>query len=252
MVVDSYKADLEVKARTKQPAQKLVLIGEAHRDISDFDPRWFTSKESFYRLPPRSLPQIDRVQLLAVKVTEDAFEKAGISPARLNSEKVCVVSASTIGLDILEHMSMRISLDSLSESALADRSKGKFKPEDLESLAKTFLKMKEAYDPVTEDSGPGILNNVIAGRVCNAFNFKGKNLNIDCDTASIAAAVDVIETDLQFDPHDIFVLIGVHEDVSKADRRILRKQVSCYILTAASNAKAEMLPVEKVISLSRG
>src|SRR5690606_16790472 len=93
LVVARYIEKMEVKPHTPPTSQQLVLIGEAHRDMDDFDPRWFTSKDSFYRLPPRSLPQIDRVQLLAVKTTEDAFEKLGISVARLNSEKVCVISA---------------------------------------------------------------------------------------------------------------------------------------------------------------
>lgn len=252
LVIDSYNPNMEVKADVLPGAQKLVLVGEAHRDINDFDPRWFTSKESFYRLPPRSLPQIDRVQLLAVKTTEDAFNNMGLSVSRLNPEKVSVISASTIGLDILESMAMRISLDSMAESAMADRAKGQFQPMDLENLSKRFLEVKAEYDPVTEDSGPGILNNVIAGRVCNAFNFKGKNLNIDCDTASIAAAVEVIETDMQFNPGEIFVLIGVHEEVSPQDRRILRKKVSCYLLTSDSNAKSEMLPIQKILSISRG
>ncbi len=252
LVLDSYKEHIPLKETTPPSPQQLVLVGEAHRDMDDFDPRWFTSKDSFYRLPPRSLPQIDRVQLLAVKTTEDALAAAGISLARLNPESVSVVSASTIGLDILEHMSMRISLDSMSESALADRSKGQFAAEDLESLSETFLKLKSEYDPVTEDSGPGILNNVIAGRVCNAFNFKGKNLNIDCDTASIAAAIDMIETDARFSPHELFVLIGVHEDVSVENRRIQRKRVSCYLLTTAAHAKAQMLPIAKTLTLSRG
>jgi acyl transferase domain-containing protein len=252
LVVDSYKEKIEMKTPTPLPKQTLVLVGQAHRDMDDFDPKWFTSKESFYRLPPRSLPQIDRVQLLAVKTTEDALENAGLSLTRLNPERVAVISASTIGLDILQHMSMRISLDSMAESALSDRTKGQFKPEDLETLAKTFLKIKDEYDPVTEDSGPGILNNVIAGRVCNAFNFRGKNLNIDCDTASIAAALDMIETDAQTSPDDIYVLIGVHEDVSATDRRIVRKRVSCYLLTTAANARAEMFPIEKSLTFTRG
>lgn len=252
LVVDSYLENIEVKPNAPPSRQQLVLVGEAHRDIEDFDPRWFTSKESFYRLPPRSLPQIDRVQLLAVKTTEDVFEKLGISVSRLNPEKVCVISASTIGLDILEHMSMRISLDSIAESALADRDNTEFEPASLENLAKKFLEFKQEFDPVTEDSGPGILNNVIAGRVCNAFNFKGKNLNVDCDVASIAAAVDFIETDVQFNPDEIFVLIGVHEEVDKVDRRIKRKKVSCYLLTTAKNAKTEMLPIQKTLKIARG
>ncbi|MNT85030.1 hypothetical protein D3C72_2251440 [compost metagenome] len=62
----------------------------------------------------------------------------------------------------------------------------------------------------------------------------------------------MIETDLQFSPDELYVLIGVHEDVSSEKRRIQRKKVSCYLLTSAANAKAEMLPIEKTLSIARG
>lgn len=250
MVVDSYREDIEVKPSQAVTLQPMALVGSARLELKDFDPQWFTSKDSFYRLPPKSLPQIDKVQLLAVKATELALKSAGIATSRLNSEKVAVISASTIGLEILEQMSMRISLDSMAESAMVDKTKGEFQAEDLEALAKVFLQLKEEYDPVTEDSGPGILNNVIAGRVCNAFNFKGRNLNIDCDQASIAATFDMVQTELSFESDSLYIVIGVEESVSVEARRIRRQSVTAYLLTSPANAKAEMFPVQNIIEVS--
>ena len=43
--------------------------------------------------------------------------------------------------------------------------------------------------PITEDSAPGVLPNIIAGRLANVYDFHGPSFTVDAACASVLAAV---------------------------------------------------------------
>jgi acyl transferase domain-containing protein len=251
LVVDNFPAGSPVRSDARKPLaqrREMVLLGEATLGIEEFDAQWFLDKSSIYRLPPKSIKKIDRTQLLAIKTVERAMEKAGLSFDRLNRESISVISASTEGLDIIDQMANRMTMDCLIGDAMVDLESGKGVADELKEFIRILEILKLEYDPLSEDSGPGILNNVIAGRVCNAFNLKGPNYNIDHDQASISCALSVIQTEIDLGLDQLTILIGVHEKVEPESYKIRRSAVSCYLLSSLDFAKQEMLQVQRVYS----
>ena len=50
--------------------------------------------------------------------------------------------------------------------------------------------VRNRFPDITEDTMPGELGNIIAGRVANLFDFHGPNFIVDAACASALAAVD--------------------------------------------------------------
>ena len=93
----------------------------------------------------------------------------------------------------------------------------------------------------------GVLNNVIAGRVCNLFDFHGKSYNIDKDIGSEDAALTAIYGELQMNPEQIFILISVNETLEENKWKPERRSIKTRVLTTASFAKDyEMNPIQEV------
>jgi acyl transferase domain-containing protein len=43
--------------------------------------------------------------------------------------------------------------------------------------------------PISEDTAPGVLPNIIAGRIANVYDFHGPSFTVDAACASVLAAV---------------------------------------------------------------
>jgi acyl transferase domain-containing protein len=230
----------------KAPSRNLlnvpVLLGSHTIAFSDFEPSWFTSKDAFYKIPPKSIRYIDKAQLIAVKATEFLLsDKLNINFTDEQKDLVQVISASSLGLDVLEHLIVRISLDTIIETLKIEDQKF--------NLSENISGIKHSYIPVTEESGPGILNNVIAGRVCNAFNFRGRNFNIDCDQASTAAAFQLLTSDIQLGLSEFVILIGVNENIDQKDCRVIRKSLTAYAICSQKFAQNNFLKIEAEIKV---
>lgn len=256
LVVEEYvkkmKPEINSPEALKEKEPKgIAILGESFISLADFNPDYFTGKESIYRVPPKSIKDIDKCQLLAVKATAEAFRNANINLELIDKDNVMVISASSTGLPIVNNMVMRIAYDTFCEMLQKELNEiREFNEDAIKSLLDDFKKLKQKHTPVTEDSGPGVLNNVIAGRVCNAFNFKGKSFNVDCDVASISSAFDVINTEIQWeDDKKIFVMIGIHETVNAEEMNVERYGIHCVICTSVENANEQMMKIQKVIEV---
>ena len=102
---------------------------------------------------------------------------------------------------------------------------------------------KEHHPPIGEDSAPGSLNNVIAGRVAHHFDFTGVSFNVDADLASFPAALRMAEL-LLSDRDGLVVLLAVEEHYDPARFRIERPSVTCWLLASLAYAKRYDLPIE--------
>jgi acyl transferase domain-containing protein len=68
--------------------------------------------------------------------------------------------------------------------------------------------MRSVMPPLTEDSFPGTLGNVAAGRVANRFDLGGPNFAVDAACASSLAALDVSVQDLRHGTSDLMLVGG--------------------------------------------
>ena len=224
--------------------EKVYLISEAEVAIEDFDPSWFTSLESVYRLPPQSIPYIDRSQLLAVKASELAMAKANIKLDIVPNDEVIVISASTLGLEILQPQTARLQSTMLIELIAKNGKSG-----EMAELIKLIGNYREQFIPFNKDSVVGTLNNVIAGRVCNAFDFRGKSFNIEARNKVNDLALRLAMLELSSKHAPLVFLITGDEEIDHKEFRVRRKKIKCQILCNHSYAEKNFVKPKGVLNL---
>ncbi|MES4908679.1 MULTISPECIES: SDR family NAD(P)-dependent oxidoreductase [unclassified Streptomyces] len=137
-----------------------------------------------YGIPPASLGSIEPVQLLALEAARRALEDAGYQAGpgerggpgsaggrAFDRSRTSVVFGAEAGSDLSNAQTLRAVLPSYFGTV----------PEGL----------AEQLPELTEDSFPGMLANVIAGRIANRLDLGGANYTVDAACASSLAAVDV-------------------------------------------------------------
>ncbi len=233
LVLDEYNKDFDLISKYEKKDDSIVVIAKSYIPKEMFDPK--RTKE-LYRVPPKSLSQIDKFQLLAITAVKTALENSNIKIDDLDTKNVSVFSAGCTGLGKNNELSERLAFVALVDSL-------ERRPIKNQKLIDMITKLKNEYPIVTEDTGPGILNNVIAGRVCNAFDFQGKNFSVDAEMASLGFALDIAKTELEFNPSPI-VIIALDEKFCDEDYSIHRSGVNCIILTTRSYALEKHLPIK--------
>ncbi|MEV6756744.1 beta-ketoacyl synthase N-terminal-like domain-containing protein [Streptomyces sp. NPDC051214] len=134
-------------------------------------------------MPPQSLPATDSAHLLSLLVAEQVLRDAcGGQLEGLDRDTVSVILGVTGYLPLAVHMAMRtarpIWLKAFREAGLA------------ESRAQELCgRILEHMVPWQEDTFPGLLPNVTAGRIANRFDLHGANHTTDAACASSFAAL---------------------------------------------------------------
>ncbi|GHT78418.1 hypothetical protein FACS1894104_1570 [Actinomycetota bacterium] len=142
-----------------------------------------------FGITPQSLAAIEPVQLLSLLVTKRAFEDAGFD------------DLSTVDLD---DTSVIFGVQGAGELSAGYGSRP--------GLRKLFGGLPDKLDDIlptlTEDSFPGILSNVVAGRISNRLNTGGRNFTVDAACASSLAALDIAVGELTSNQANMVVLGG--------------------------------------------
>ncbi len=179
---------------------------------------------------------MDKIQLLAVASVADALDRANIDADSLEKEQVAVIAASSLGLQAARDLEERVRYAEFKD-ALSFLDAG--------SLDRMLL-YKDRFPIVTEDTGHGVLNNVVAGRVCNAFDLKGKNFNVDANWVSSPAALGIAVREIK--AHGgMIIVVSCDEKLNETKTSIAWKGVSCMILAPLSLAKENKYPIESLI-----
>ncbi|MBV9162963.1 MAG: SDR family oxidoreductase [Pseudonocardiales bacterium] len=124
-----------------------------------------------YGIPPAALASIEPVQLLALEVAARALRDAGYAQRAFDREHTSVIFGAEAGADLASAYGFR---------SLYPAYHRTLPPELDEQLPK-----------LTEDSFPGVLANVIAGRIANRLDLGGANYTVDAACASALAAIDL-------------------------------------------------------------
>ena len=74
--------------------------------------------------------------------------------------------------------------------------------------------MQGRFPAITEDTMPGELANIIAGRIANLFDFHGPNFIVDAACASAMAAIDAAVEGLETGDFDAVITGGVDANMS--------------------------------------
>ncbi|MFD5425656.1 SDR family NAD(P)-dependent oxidoreductase [Streptomyces sp. NPDC127084] len=143
-----------------------------------------------YGIPPASLGSIEPVQLLALEAARRALEDAGLGPDGRDFDRMRtgVVFGAEPGSDLSNAATLRAVLPSY----YGDVPKG----------------LEGQLPALTEDSFPGMLSNVISGRIANRLDLGGPNFTVDAACASSLAAVDVACKELVAGTSDVMLCGG--------------------------------------------
>src|SRR5512136_604043 len=167
----------------------------------DFNPMEFG-------LPPNILEVTDVSQLLALVVARDALADAGYGPERqFDRERTGVILGVAGAQKLVSSLASRLQYPIWRKVLLSSG----LSETDADAIVE---KIKLAYVPWEENSFPGLLDNVIAGRIANRFDLGGLNAVVDAACASSLAAVQMAADQLSQGRCDMMISGGVDTDNS--------------------------------------
>nr|WP_163655230.1 type I polyketide synthase [Listeria sp. PSOL-1] len=165
------------------------------KDTDHVVSKWggFLGKNDFdaleFGITPQSLAAIEPVQLLSLVVTKRALEDAGYTNLdEDNFEETSVIFGAQGAGELATSYGSRAGLQQL--------------------LGELPEEAKEILPRLTEDSFPGVLSNVIAGRISNRLNTGGRNFTVDAACASSLAALDIALSELTTEKANMVILGG--------------------------------------------
>lgn len=141
-----------------------------------------------YGIPPQSLAAIEPAQLLSLEVARRALADSGYGEeGRFDPEKTSVIFGAEAGTDLSNAYAFRNTFAQYC---------GELPPQ-----------LAAALPDLTEDSFPGVLANVIAGRIANRLGLRGVNYSVDAACASSLTAIEAAVKELRSGNSDL-VLAG--------------------------------------------
>jgi acyl transferase domain-containing protein/NAD(P)H-dependent flavin oxidoreductase YrpB (nitropropane dioxygenase family)/NAD(P)-dependent dehydrogenase (short-subunit alcohol dehydrogenase family)/acyl carrier protein len=151
-----------------------------------------------YGITPKSIPNIEPLQLLLLEAVNQALGDAGYLDRPYNRERTCAILGVGGG-----GMPLSVAYGFRACMPLMDTIPG------VPIKSSQVVELGEGILPEwTEDSFPGILLNVAAGRVSNRFNLGGPNMAIDAACGSSLAALYAGVRELCDGTSDVAVVMG--------------------------------------------
>ena len=156
-----------------------------------------------FGIPPSNLQATDTSQLLALIAAKRALEKAGYGGDKeFNRDKTGVIIGVTGTQELVIPLGARLGYP-VWRKALENSGVDHDKTEEV------IKRISESYLPWQENSFPGLLGNVVAGRICNRLNLGGTNCVVDAACASSMAALNMAVMELVSGKSDMVVTGGV-------------------------------------------
>jgi len=195
-------------------------VPETHwlsEDFFDIDPKkpdhvyckrgGFISPVSFdpteFGIPPSSLEATDTSQLLGLIVTQKALENSGYGAGEnFNRDRTSVILGVTGTQELVIPLGARLG-HPIWRRALQDSGITPAKTEEV------IQKISDSYVSWQENSFPGLLGNVVAGRICNRFDFGGTNCVVDAACASSMSAIHLAIIELISGRSDMVITGGI-------------------------------------------
>jgi malonyl CoA-acyl carrier protein transacylase len=200
---DRWDAGLFFDEDKKTPDKTYSKIGAFVRDF-EFDSKGF-------RIPPSVARSIDLVQKMALTAVGEALEDAGVRKGSGHDRsRIAVILGNSMGGgETRDNTNLRVYTPQMRQ-ALEQVPEFQGLPQAVQDqiAAGWELAFKKDLPDINEDSMPGELSNVIAGRVANAFDLGGPNFTVDAACASSMAAVQAAVKGLQDGDFDMAVTGG--------------------------------------------
>ena len=161
-------------------------------------------------IPPNVLAVMDPAQQWGLAAARQALLDYGYPQRPLDNERVAVILGNALAGENHYRTSLRIFLPEYLDVLQSVPDFQALSPELRNALISGMSKGIQSRIPaVTEDTMPGELANIIAGRIANLFNFGGPNFVTDAACASSLAALQVAFNGLMSHQFDAVLTGGV-------------------------------------------
>jgi len=156
-----------------------------------------------FGLPPSILEATDTSQILGLVASKMALNDAGYGKDReFDRDRVSVMLGATVTQELVISMGSRLGHPKW-RRALEDSG---IPPEKVKEVME---RISDSYAPWQESTFPGLLGNVISGRIANRFDFGGVNTTLDAACASSFSALNLAFMEIQSGKSDMVLTGGV-------------------------------------------
>ena len=191
------------------PDKTYTKIGAFVRDYK-FDPF-----KLGIAIPPRVLATMDTVQQWAIAASHQALADFGYPGRTLDTERTAVIFGNSNAGDSHYRSNFRILVPEFLEILQAVPGFQELSAEKKATLFQGIAaEVEKRILPITEDTMPGELSNIIAGRVANVFNLAGPNFITDAACASSLAALQAAAEGLLSGKFDAALTGGIDSSMS--------------------------------------
>ena len=205
---DRWDPDLFYDPDPNAPDKTYSRIGGWVRDFV-WDPRTWRLP-----LPPAVAAQMDTGQQWSVSAARAALVDAGWPDWEVDPERVAVILGNALGGEKHYLTTMRICFPEFARD-LGNAPSFASLPADVRTAIVQEWHQQSAgrLPEINEDTMPGELANVIAGRVASLFNFRGPNFITDAACASALAAMSSAVQGLGAGHYDAVITGGVDRNM---------------------------------------
>ncbi len=164
------------------------------------DPILFDPVE--FGMPPNVMPVTDTVQLLSLIAARDVLnDTSSYTSGKVDKERVSVILGVAAGTENMENMGAKVHWPEVVNTLRANGIE--------EPLAQKIAQdTRDSFSTWNENTFPGLLSNVVAGRIANRFDFGGTNCTMDAACASSMAAIKNAMQELQLGNVDMVISGG--------------------------------------------
>nr|MBL0715096.1 acyltransferase domain-containing protein [Desulfobacterales bacterium] len=195
-----------------------------------------------FRIPPTTARSLDRAQLFALDAASQAIEAANLKPLLTHGNRTAVILGTLPGERQVKNV-LRVRLGLIKR--IIEHIEG-IAPEAREEIAARLLdRLRDHLPENNEDTIPGLLSNIVSGRVANTFGCNGANYVVDASCASSTVATRLAVRGLQSGDYDSVITGGVDANfypavmlafkrlslLSDGDCRFFDKNAAGYIMS---------------------
>ena len=167
----------------------------------------FLSPVSFdpteFGIPPSSIEATDTSQILSLMAAKTALDDAGYwKNKNFNKDKTSVILGITGTQELVIPLGARLGYPKWRKALLDSGISAKKAQEIIERISDSYVSWQE-------NSFPGLLGNVVAGRICNRLDLGGTNCVVDAACASSMSAIHLAVMELMSGRSDMALTGGV-------------------------------------------
>ncbi|MBL1204958.1 MAG: SDR family NAD(P)-dependent oxidoreductase [Calditrichaeota bacterium] len=193
----------------KAPDRSYTKIGGW---VHDFD--WQPLKWKM-PIPPKVGDQMDYTQKWAIMGAREALMDFGFPERKLNHERTAVIFGNAMSGDLHLYSAARILFPEIEEQLVNAKTFTGLSAEQRKNILEELrTNVGNRYAPITEDTMPGELSNIVAGRIAALYDFKGPNYIADAACASAMAAMSAAIEGLEQGDYDTVLTGGIDANMS--------------------------------------